>query len=226
MQMCNLLFTLIVSVSLSGGDAPRATDVRAQPLFDGKSLDGWRYYLEDHMVGMEDVWSVRDGLLVCKGEPMGYLYTKRAFRNFLLRVEWRWAPGKEPGNNGVLLRINGKPRPLPRCIEAQLQSGRAGDLFGFHGMKIDGDPERLRKVEGHRLGGDLIGVSHITGNEKEPGEWNVYDILLEGDSIKLWINGKLVNEASGVEMAEGPIGLQSEGGEIHFRKVEIARLPD
>lgn len=197
-----------------------------QLLFNGKNLDGWRYYLSDHLVGMEDVWSVRDGLLVCKGEPMGYLYTKKPYTNFRLVVEWRWAPGKKPGNSGVLMRINGKPMPLPHCIEAQLQNGKAGDVYGFHGMAIDGDPARLRKVEGHELGGNLTGLSRISGQEKEPDQWNLYEIEMNGSNLKVRMNGTLVNEAKNVEMIAGPIGLQSEGGEVHFRKVALTPLPD
>ncbi|NLX23034.1 MAG: DUF1080 domain-containing protein [Phycisphaerae bacterium] len=222
----SLLSTLVVCVQLTGPSAPQVSAGKAEPLFDGKSLDGWRYYLDDHMVGMEDVWSVRDGLLICKGEPMGYLYTKRAFKNFRLRVEWRWAPGGKPGNSGVLMRINGAPMPLPRSIEAQLMSGNAGDLFGFHGMKLAGDTARFREVEKHNIGGHLRGVGKIQGNEKEPGEWNVYDIHVQGPHIKVWVNEQLVNEATEAEIAPGPIGLQSEGGEVHFRKIVITPLED
>jgi hypothetical protein len=201
--------------------------VASQPeaLFNGRDLEGWRYYLDDHNVGLEDVWSVRDGLLICRGEPMGYLYTTRAYTNFKLVVEWRWAPGGKPGNSGVLLRINGAPKPLPRSLEAQLQNGNAGDFYGFHGMKIHGAADRLRTVSGHALGGDLIGVRKITGNEKAPGEWNRYDIELNQGHLRAWVNGELVNEATDCEIIAGPIGLQSEGGEIHFRKVELTMLP-
>ena len=62
-------------------------------LFDGKSLEGWSYVLVDKNVKMEDVWSVKDGVLVCKGKPLGYLVTKGSYKNFKLEFEWRWAPG-------------------------------------------------------------------------------------------------------------------------------------
>ncbi len=226
MGSCSLLLALAVSVPYSGPSVSPPPVGEPLPLFDGKSLDGWRYYLEDHLVGMEDVWSVRDGLLICKGEPLGYLYTKRPFKNFRLLVEWRWAPGTKPGNSGVLMRINGKPMPLPRCLEAQLMSGNAGDLYGFHGMKLAGDEARFREAEGHAIGGHLRGVSKITGAEKEPGQWNTYDIHVEGANIKVRINDQLANEATGAELVAGPIGLQSEGGEIHFRKLVITPLAD
>ncbi len=69
-----------------------AQEKKVIELFNGKDLAGWEYYLVDENVKMDDVWSVKDGVLVCKGEPMGYLATKQEFKNFKLVVEWRWAP--------------------------------------------------------------------------------------------------------------------------------------
>ena len=50
-------------------------------------------------------------------------------------------------------------------------------------------------------------------------------IELRGDSLQAWINDQLVNEATGCEVLAGPVGFQSEGGEIHFRKIEVTPLP-
>lgn len=204
-------------------DTPADVPTEIQ-LFDGQTLDGWEAFLEDPDVPKEDVWSVVDGVLVCKGEPLGYLHTTQKFTSFKLIVEWRWAPGTEPGNSGVLMRINGDPKPIPRSIEAQLKSGDAGDLYGFHGMKIDGDPDRKREVADHELLGDLVGVSRIEPNENSPGEWNRYEITLNGTDLEVFVNGKKTNEAFDVDVVEGPIGLQSEGGEIHFRAVTLTPI--
>ena len=194
-------------------------------LFDGKSLAGWEYYLVEPDVKMDDVWSVADGLLVCKGEPMGYLATKKDFTNFRLVVEWRWAPGKPAGNSGVLMRITGEPKALPKCVEAQLKAGSAGDIYGFHGFQVKGDAARARTSEGEMIG-KLSGVSKIKGNEKEPGEWNKYEITLSGGNLTLLVNGEKVNEATDLDVVAGKIGLQSEGGEVHFRTVQLIPLDD
>ena len=172
----------------------------------------------------DDVWRVEDGILICRGEPLGYLYTEGSFESFELVVEWRWAPDKEPGNSGVLMRINEEPRGIPRSIEAQLKSGDAGNLYGFHGMAIDGPAERVSKTPNHELLGDIAAVSRTAPAENEPGEWNRYEIRLNGPDLKVRINGQQVNEAWGCEVLSGPIGLQSEGGEIHFRRVELTPL--
>lgn len=193
--------------------------------FNGRDLQGWTYRLEKPDVPMSAVWSVRDGLLICKGEPLGYLGTVQAYTNVRVVVEWRWAPGKPPGNSGVLLRINGEPRALPRCLEAQLQSGNAGDLLGLHGMGITGEPARVQKIPNHQLAGDITIVRKLAALENPPGEWNRYEIELSGESLRAWVNGTLANEATGCEVLAGPVGFQSEGGEIHFRRIEVTPLP-
>ena len=197
-----------------------------QKLFNGKDLSGWDYFLVDSDSKKSDVWSVRDGILVCKGEPMGYLCTKKEYKNFRLIVEWRWAPGTEPGNSGVLMRITGEPMMLPNCVEAQLQSGSAGDMYGFQGFSIDGDPARKSEVPDHELAGHLRRLAKMEGNEKEPGQWNRYEITADGDKITLVINGTLVNQATDCDVHDGKIGLQSEGGVIHFRAVKLTTLGD
>jgi hypothetical protein len=207
-------------ISASAQAAPGVID-----LFNGRDLSNWKVVLEKPEVKLEEVFSVRDGLLVCKGEPLGFIQTDRGFTNFRLEVDWRWTPGKKPGNSGIFLRINGVPRPLPRCIECQLKSGDAGAVYGFHGMKIDGDPARRVVKRGHELGGDFVGVKKMFANENPPGQWNRCEIELNGYDLKIQVNGRLVNQASRCEFVTGPIGLQSEGGEVQFRKVRLTLLP-
>jgi hypothetical protein len=189
-------------------------------LFNGKNLDGWEYFLSEPGYSMEDVWSVSDGLLICKGEPMGYIATKDLFTNYKLVVEWRWAPGKPAGNSGVLMRIAGEPKALPKCYEAQLRHRSAGDVYGFHGYSVSGDSTRFRSAESE-LAGKMTGVSKMRDNEDEAGDWNQYEIYMLGGNITVYVNGTKVNEAYGLEIAAGKIGMQSEGGEIQFRTVKI-----
>lgn len=193
--------------------------------FNGRDLRGWTSRLDKPEARLSDVWSVRDGLLICRGEPLGYLATTQVFTNARVVVEWRWAPGTQPGNSGVLLRINGEPRALPRCLEAQLQHGNAGDLLGLHGMGISGDPARVQKIPNHALAGDITIVRKLAALENPPGEWNRYEIELRGDYFMARVNGTLANVATGCEVLAGPVGFQSEGGEIHFRKIEVTPLP-
>jgi hypothetical protein len=205
----------------AGAQAPVA-------LFNGKDLSGWTYFLVDPGVPMADVWSVKDGAIVCKGEPVGYLYTKAEYTNYTLTVEWRYAPGaaaklgKAP-NSGVFVRLNGEPKPrgVPRTYEIQLQVGSAGDVLGFWGMPLEGDASRRREAKASPLLGDMVGFRKIEGNEKPEGEWNTYEITADGPNITVVLNGKKVNEVTGAAAIPSHVGLQSEGGEVQFRRVEL-----
>lgn len=216
--------TAVLALGLLVGAATAAEPGKARQLFNGQNLDGWEAFLVEPGVKMEDVWSVKDGVLVCKGEPMGYLATKQNFTSFKLVVEWRWP--EEPGNSGVLMRITGEPKALPKCVEAQLKHGNAGDVYGFHGFTLSGDESRMRRVENHELAGTLVGVSAMKDAEKPAGEWNTYEITLKGGTLSVKVNGEKVNEATDVDVVAGKIALQSEGGVIHIRKVELTPLAD
>jgi hypothetical protein len=222
--MKKLLFlSLLVGAALFRAEAK--DDPRAIDLFNGKDLSNWKAVFATPETKLEDVFSVRDGVIICKGEPLGFIQTDRRFTNFKLEVEWRWTPGKKPGNSGVFLRINGPPLPLPRCIECQLKSGDAGDIYAFHAMRLDGEPERRTVKKGHELGGDLVGIAKRFANENTPGKWNRIEIELNGYDLKVRVNGRFVNKATRCEFVTGPIGLQSEGGEIQFRTVRLTPLP-
>ena len=194
-------------------------------LFNGTNLDGWSHVLVGDGVKKEDVWSVKDGVLICKGKPLGYLFTNQAYQDFKLSFEWRWAPGTEPGNSGVLLRIAGAPATfMPKCVEAQLKHENAGDAWGFFGASIDGPAERIQEVKDHESLGNFKGVKKIKAAEKPSGEWNQYDISVLGGNLELKVNGETVNQASGLDVLSGPIGLQSEGAEIHLRNIRLEEI--
>jgi hypothetical protein len=43
--------------------------------------------------------------------------------------------------------------------------------------------------------------------------------VCEGNSVKAFVNGKLMNETTECTVASGFIGFQSEGGEFEIRRV-------
>ncbi len=108
-------------------------------IFDGRDFRGWAFYLDASDAEFADVWSVRDGVIVCKGNPIGYLRTEAEYTNFELTLEWRFDPALGPGNSGVLLRTVGADQVWPQSIEAQLQHQNAGDIWniGEFPMAVD-----------------------------------------------------------------------------------------
>jgi hypothetical protein len=227
MKIRTFLITAVSGILLGSYSKSQVTtaEVATKPvaLLNGANLDGWSHVLVGEGVKKEDVWSMKDGILVCKGTPLGYLFTDQSYQDFTLNFEWRWAPGSEPGNSGVLLRIAGKPATfMPKCVEAQLKHENAGDVWGFFGASIDGPAERIQEVKDHKSLGDFKGVKKIKAAEKPPSEWNQYEIKVSGGTLELKVNGEHVNQVTGLDLVSGPIGLQSEGAEIHFRNLTIA----
>jgi hypothetical protein len=193
-------------------------------LFNGRNLNGWSHVSADAALPIDAVWSVEDGVIVCTGDPIGFLYSHQSFTNFRLLVEYRWAPGQKPGNSGIFSRVTEPMGALPRCVEVQLMHGNAGDVLGLQGRTIEAEQPRFFAVKAHRLAGDIAGVKKTQDHEKAPGEWNRVEVLAQDGTYTVWMNGEMVNEVTGVEIVPGPVGLQSEGGAIHFRRVTITPL--
>lgn len=185
-----------------------------------ETLGAWECYLADPNAQMQDVWSVEDGVLVCTGKPLGYLYAKKDYGDFVLRLQWRWPPGKPPGSGGVLIRMTGEHKIWPRSLEAQLNTGNAGDFWGLAGYPLAGPVERMWSSD-HKEFGRLTNLKKIKALEKPPGEWNTYEIIAVGDTVTLVINGEEVNRATGCAPYPGRICLTSEGSEIQFRNVVV-----
>lgn len=187
----------------------------AEPLalFNGKNLDGWTFDVIDPDVEPTAIWSVADGLLICKGRPPGVIRTGKDFENYELTIEWRWAPDKKPGNSGLLVHAS-TPRTIfvwPKSLEVQLGNGDAGD-FWMLGETVT-VPDST--AQGRRW------LKRQDSVEKPPGEWNTMRVRCKGNTITVWVNEVLMNEGTNLSASKGAICLQSEGGEIHFRKIEL-----
>jgi hypothetical protein len=220
-----LLTALAAALALTSCSTDKQPHGKTNSLFNGRDLTGWQPVLDDPAAKADTVWSVSHGMIVCKGEPLGVLQTTESFTNFRLKLQYRWAPGKPPGNSGILTRINGPARALPRCAEVQLQDANAGDVLGLQGMMVDSRQPRSFDIKAHAVAGDIRGVKKLRHGENPAGDWNNVEVVAEGGSYTVWFNGRQVNTATGVEVIAGPIGLQSEGGEIQFRHLSITALP-
>src|SRR5512133_1591255 len=98
--------------------------------------EGWEHALADNSVSRDTVWTRQNGYLKCIGTPIGVLTRGPEVTDFRLVVEYRWAPGSNPGNSGIFSRIEQPLSALPRAIEVQLQHGKAGDVMGLKGKPI------------------------------------------------------------------------------------------
>lgn len=205
---------------------------KATLLFNGKDLSGWTADVpaRDADAAAPASFVVRDGLLVSLGTPPGHLLTDVRYRDYRLEVEYRF-PGKG-GNCGVLVHAS-KPRALygmfPQSIEVQMQSGDAGDFWCIQeDIEVPGMETRRPRKDQQKWGGaegDARRILNLTdGSEKPLGEWNTMVVEARGRSLKVWVNGDLVNEGRNATADGGRIALQAEGTEVEFRRVEIGPL--
>lgn len=210
------LVALLGIVSLSLG-AAWAAEGETISLFNGRDLSGWKTFVDPNKdVSPDEIWSIEDGVIHCRGQVNGYLLTEKEYDNYVLRLQWKW--GEKPGNSGVFVHVVGEDKIWPKGVEAQLMSGRAGDFWLVDGAKLTIDEDRRDpKTERHffRTKDDV---------EKPVGQWNQYEITCDGDEIRLVVNGHEVNTGTNSELKRGRILLQSEGAEVFFRNIELEPL--
>lgn len=194
-------------------------------LFNGKTLNGWHADVpaKDKDPKTPDAFIVRNGMLVSLGDPRGHLITDAIYQDYRLEVEYRFA-GK-PGNCGVLIHAS-TPRALygmfPKSLEVQMQHQDAGDFWCIEEDITVPDMEARRgpKENWGVNGNKLRRIKNLTdGSEKPLGEWNTMVIECFKNSVKVWVNGVLVNEGTNCTVDKGQIALQAEGSEVEFKKL-------
>jgi hypothetical protein len=197
-----------------------------QPLFNGKNLDGWQAFgraTKDGPTTAENAsgtWSVEDGILKCTGKPTGFLVTKDEYSDYVLRLQWRYPKDLKAGNSGVLIHCQKENKVWPVCLEAQLRSGRAGDLWLQTAADVKLTVDEARRDSDDKTMRHIWRSPKAEEIEKPFGEWNDMEITCRGGSITVSVNGRRVNEGTDCNLTKGRIGLQAEGTEIHFRRIE------
>ena len=160
-----------------------------------------------------EAWTLRHGMIACTGQPNGFLRSKKSYRNYVLRAEWRFQLGWEPKgkaewpNAGFFIHAHEVDNGWPKSFEVQGYFGEAGSLFGVRGGKITGAKR-----------GDFV-------KDRTPfGSWDKYEITSLNGVVKVVLNGVLVNEGRDADPAEGNICLQSEGWPVYYRNVAVKEL--
>ena len=213
-------------------------------LFDGRDLSAFDTFVRGHALNEDPdhVFRVEDGTIHVSGTEFGYVVTKRSYRQYRLTAEFRWGEGTfgtragKARDSGILYHVQGPDKIWPRSVELQIQEGATGDFWmtdggavtGRDGTRVVGPPGRALTIP--RLGKgpwkDVAGYRDPAGEVERPrGEWNVVELVVRGDTVRHYVNGRLVNEGTQPFPSEGKILFQSEGAELFFRNIRLYPLP-
>lgn len=217
---------ILLSVQVSNAQNEKET----YSLFNGNDLTGWHVDVPDMDTNPQtkNPFIVRENMLVSLGNPRGHLITDSIYQNYKLEVHYRFP--SEPGNCGVLVHAS-TPRALyemfPKSMEVQMEHKNAGDFWCIvEDVEVLNMAERRGPKENWgTTEGKARRIIKLTEDSESPlGEWNTMIIECRGNTIKVWVNGSLVNEGFNLTANKGQIGLQAEGAEVEFKKIEITHL--
>lgn len=212
-------------------------------LFDGGSLGAFDIFLRTKGLNSDPdgVFRVENGVVHVSGTEHGYFITKRSFRNYRLHAEFKWGEGTFGGkvgkarDSGILYHTQGPNKVWPRSLELQIQEGATGDFWmtdsaavtGLDGTRVIGPAGSARPIAriGKGAWSDVTGYRDPNGELERPrGEWNEVELIARGDTVRHYLNGKLVNEGVHPFPTEGKIVFQSEGAELFFRNITLYPL--
>ncbi len=172
---------------------------------------GWLHYSSEPNSALNATWQIsrepdpnKDPVLICLGKPDGYVRTEKEYDNFELSLEWKY-PADPNGNSGILLYTIEKDMIWPKSVQVQLHRPTAGSIFPSNGAKVD-NPLPAKDLS------------------RAVNEWNECVITSVDGKVSVSMNGHKVGEVTGCMPQKGCVGLQSEGSEIHFRKIWIKPL--
>lgn len=185
-------------------------------LFNGNDLDKWRnasgYSIEKQILYFNPAISESSNL-----------FTAKEYNNFHLRFEFRLTPG---ANNGLAIRSPLQGDPAYHGIEIQI---------------LDDNAAIYRNLQPYQYHGSVYGiVAAKKGFLKDTGEWNEQEVIIEGDHIRIILNGETIvdsdlqketrkgtadkREHPGIRRTSGHIGFLGHGSPVYFRNIRIKEL--
>jgi len=204
----------LAGICLGLGAANGLNQKTAKPvvLFDaGDFPNGWSYFSAKENGKIEDTWKVidaqddkTDDVLICLGKPFGYIRTKDKFQDFDFQLEWKF-PQDANGNSGILIHTMDGDKIWPKSIQVQLHQPAVGSIFPSGGAKT-------------------ANTLTVKDQKLPVNQWHKLRVLSETGRLVVFVNDKKFGEVTGCEPKAGNIALQSEGSEVHFRRIRLMDL--
>ncbi|MFI3314813.1 MAG: DUF1080 domain-containing protein [Rikenellaceae bacterium] len=188
-------------------------------LFDGISMNEWQGNTKDYVAENGTI------TLYPKNGGGGNLYSKNEYSNFVLRFEFQLT---DAANNGLGIRT-------------PLQGDAA--YVGMELQILDNEHPVYKDLSIYQYHGSVYGVAPSKrGFLKPTGEWNVQEVIANGDQIKITLNGEVIldcniREASedgkatidgqshpGLLNEKGYLAFLGHGSKVSFKNIRIKEL--
>ena len=191
-------------------------------LFDGKSLEGWQPSEN------KDSWKVEDGMLVTRG-PRSHLFYKgngsnNIFKNFEFVADVKTTP---LSNSGIYLHTTYQ------------DSGWPGKGYECQVINSYPDLEPGKYIE-RKMTGSLYGIRNVWKSAVSDNEWFHYHIVVQGKTIRIYINEQLLvdytepdncvrpQDLKGRILSSGTFALQCHdpASVVFYKNIRVKPLPD
>lgn len=165
-------------------------------LHDGHEMAGWFF------VGNAN-WTYDGGMITADGGEPSLFCTNFQVSDFELMVDFNCAARTD---SGICLRTSVDPRDVARdCYELSI-------------APTDSEYPTGSLVKRQKADMDKVG-------EVEPNQWHTYHAIVQGDQVKVWLDGKPVIEYTDQrQLRRGYIGLQHNLGVVRFRNILLRPL--
>ncbi|MDG9683763.1 ThuA domain-containing protein [Streptomyces sp. DH18] len=154
-----------------------------------------------------------DNTLTSQGGLGLFWYQAKEYKSYSLKLDWRQA-GDD--NSGVFVGFPASDDPwsaVDNGYEIQIDATdtpdrTTGAVYGYKSADLAARDAALNP----------------------PGEWNTYEIRVEGERLQLFLNGRKINDFTNTDPArslqQGHIGLQNhgDGDDVSFRNIRIKEL--
>lgn len=214
MRYLPILAALVVFVPCGLAESP---EEGFASLFDGETLDGWEGDAKDKGYVAEK------GVIICKKDGGGNLYTAKEYGDFEFRFEFKLTPG---ANNGLGIRT-------PRKGDAA--------YVGMELQILDDTAEMYKNLQPYQYHGSIYGVVPCErGHQKPIGEWNNQRVICKGKQVTVILNGETIVDADiekastpktvdghdhpGLKNEKGYIAFCGHGAHVEFRNLRIKEL--
>lgn len=198
--MKNALCLAVVTCLALGSCA--VGDDEFRPIFDGKTLDGWK--VNESGEG----FTIEDGTITGRGGRSHIFYVKEELKDFELKVDVKINDG---GNSGVYFHTAYQQEGWP-------EAGHEVQVNATHK-----DPVKT---------GSLYNVVKLFESAGKPDEWFTMHIAVKGDALRVSVNDKVLYEyvqPPGVTIPrrinQGVIAFQQHdpGSVVHYKNILLKK---